>query len=77
MGTKTHRWGVRYTRVRRGTDSTSEESALVQWQVGDWRPSREVMRVFEGLGRQEWLDVELEGPRNIMKFDMAYQHELC
>ncbi|CAG5158744.1 uncharacterized protein ALTATR162_LOCUS5233 [Alternaria atra] len=31
---------------------------VVQWQVGDWRPSEEVMSLFEILGRQEWLDLE-------------------
>jgi hypothetical protein len=29
-----------------------------QRQVGDWRPSEEVMSLLESLGRQEWLDSE-------------------
>ncbi|WQF79588.1 hypothetical protein CDEST_04602 [Colletotrichum destructivum] len=33
--------------------------AVVQWQVGDWRPSQSVLGLFEDLGRQEWLDLSL------------------
>lgn len=51
-----HRWGVRYLVKRNGDEG--EAQAVVQWQVGDWRPSQGVLGLFEDLGRQEWLDFE-------------------
>ncbi|KDN71452.1 putative conserved hypothetical protein [Colletotrichum sublineola] len=52
-----HRWGVRYLAGRGGGDNGEGKttSPVVQWQVGDWRPSTGVMALFEELGTQEWL----------------------
>lgn len=57
IDTKVHRWGVKYVagRGERGNDSAAP---TVQWQVGDWRPSQDVMSIFGRLGQQEWLDLE-------------------
>jgi hypothetical protein len=61
---KGHRWGVKFIAGRGSKRQKSNAAAaaprppVVQWQVGDWRPSQEVMSLFESLGPQEWLDVE-------------------
>ncbi|KAL8306252.1 hypothetical protein RB597_003199 [Gaeumannomyces tritici] len=66
--TNVHRWGVKLIAGRGGETKKEEDGdaaappaptpPVVQWQVGDWRPSQEVMSLFESLGRQEWLDFE-------------------
>ncbi|QPG94583.1 hypothetical protein C2857_006434 [Epichloe festucae Fl1] len=48
---------------------------VVQWQVGDWRPSEEVMSLFESLGRQEWLDFEWNRYRFTAGFDLLGNSE--
>ncbi|KAK8039865.1 hypothetical protein PG993_008276 [Apiospora rasikravindrae] len=53
-----HRWGVRYIAGRGGDGDGKATTPVVQWQVGDWRPSIGVMALFEALGTQEWLDWE-------------------
>ncbi|OAA73371.1 hypothetical protein ISF_00272 [Cordyceps fumosorosea ARSEF 2679] len=58
--TKIHRWGVKYSAGEKGGDATAP---TVQWQVGDWRPSQDVMSIFESLGQQEWLDLEFTDGR--------------
>ncbi|KAI4929142.1 hypothetical protein J4E85_005767 [Alternaria conjuncta] len=62
---KGHRWGVKFIAGRGGKERTDGDAAaaaprppVVQWQVGDWRPSEKVMNLFERLGQQEWLDLE-------------------
>ncbi|KAK3898609.1 hypothetical protein C8A05DRAFT_18852 [Staphylotrichum tortipilum] len=60
-----HRWGIKFI-AGRGSKKLEDGDAaamapippVVQWQVGDWRPSKEVSSLFESLGRQEWLDFE-------------------
>jgi hypothetical protein len=65
-----HRWGARYLAGRGGgSDSHGDDkptTPVVQWQVGDWRPSTEVMALFEALGTEEWLDFELTNGRPYM-----------
>lgn len=51
-----HRWGVEYKRVEGG-------DGVVEWQVGDWRPSEELLELFgsvNGGGEVEmvWKDFE-------------------
>jgi hypothetical protein len=60
-----HRWGIKFIAGRGSKKQKGDDDAaaaptppVVQWQVGDWRPSEEVMSLFETLGRQEWLDIE-------------------
>ncbi|PVH71892.1 hypothetical protein DL98DRAFT_399431, partial [Cadophora sp. DSE1049] len=55
-----HKWGVRYLTGRSDGDDGDGKTTtpVVQWQVGDWRPSTGVMELFEALGTQEWLDFE-------------------
>ncbi|KAJ4333802.1 hypothetical protein N0V87_007370, partial [Didymella glomerata] len=63
---KGHRRGVKFIAGRGSLMQESNRAAaaaaptppVVQWQVGDWRPSQEVMGLFENLGRQEWLNIE-------------------
>ncbi|KAJ8116643.1 hypothetical protein OPT61_g1967 [Boeremia exigua] len=61
---KGHRWGVKFIAGRGSKRQKPDDAAtaptppVVQWLVGDWRPSEEVMDLFESLGRQEWLDFE-------------------
>ncbi|CAG8958335.1 hypothetical protein HYFRA_00000692 [Hymenoscyphus fraxineus] len=51
-----HKWGVRYLA---GRDSDGEATTpVVQWEIGDWRPSTGVMELFEKLGSQEFLAFE-------------------
>ncbi|KAK3299458.1 uncharacterized protein B0H64DRAFT_388502 [Chaetomium fimeti] len=56
-GNGVYRWGVGYVASNSGGNGR-ERHALVQWQVGDWRPSQGVLDLFESLGQQEWLDFE-------------------
>lgn len=59
-----HRWGVKFIAGRGSKNQKDGDAAaatpipVVQWQVGDWRPSEGIMSLFENLGRQEWLDLE-------------------
>ncbi|KAK4105380.1 hypothetical protein N658DRAFT_563829 [Parathielavia hyrcaniae] len=64
-----HRWGVRYLAGGSGDEGGAE--AVVRWQVGDWRPSRGVLDLFEELGRQEWLDFAFEHERNMKPHTVA------
>lgn len=71
-----HRWGVKFI-AGRGDNKQKDGDAVagaptpvVQWQVGDWRPSEEVMSLFENLGRQEWLDLEWNRYRHTAGFDL-------
>lgn len=60
-GHSVHRWGVRYLANGNNcgdSNATTTVTPVVQWQVGDWRPSTEVMLAFEALGTQEWLGFE-------------------
>jgi hypothetical protein len=71
---KGHKWGVKFiagrgSKIQKDGDATAAAAPtppVVQWQVGDWRPSEEVMALFESLGRQQWFDLEwnkyIEGP---------------
>ncbi|KAK2052283.1 hypothetical protein LY76DRAFT_598727 [Colletotrichum caudatum] len=76
-----HRWGVKFIAGRGGESEKKDGDAaaaaaaapttpVVQWQVGDWRPSEEVMSLFESLGRQEWLDLEWDRYRNTRECDL-------
>lgn len=75
---KGHGWGVKFIAGRGSKKQKSDEAAaatvptppVVQWQVGDWRPSQEVTSLFESLGRQEWLDFEWDKYRNTMGHDL-------
>lgn len=69
IDTRTYQWGVKYV-AGQGEKDSSAVSSKVQWQVGDWRPSREVMSLFEGLGQQEWLEFDVGHGRNLGDFDM-------
>ncbi|KAL2115144.1 hypothetical protein VTJ04DRAFT_10807 [Mycothermus thermophilus] len=60
-----HRWGVRYY-VPEGA-----KEAVVEWQVGDWRPSQTVIDLFDNLGQQEWLGFEFRQHRDITHFTVA------
>ncbi|KAJ2971094.1 hypothetical protein NQ176_g7860 [Zarea fungicola] len=67
---KGHRWGVKFItgrgskKQKDGDAAAAAPTPVVQWQVGDWRPSEEVMSLFESLGRQEWLDLEWDKYRH-------------
>jgi hypothetical protein len=74
---KGHRWGVKFIAGRGSNEQIDGDTAttaptppVVQWQVGDWRPSEEVMRLFESLGRQEWLDLEWNRYRDTAGCDL-------
>ena len=55
-----HKWGVRYLTGRsKGQDGDDDDDDAVASPVGDWRPSPEVMSLFEALGAQEWLDFDI------------------
>ena len=73
-----HFWGVKFI-AGRGSKEQKPDGAVaaaapmtpvVQWQVGDWRPSEEVMSLFESLGQQEWLDLKWSKYRPMMEFDL-------
>ncbi|KAL2143838.1 hypothetical protein VTI28DRAFT_9980 [Corynascus sepedonium] len=67
-----HKWGVRYQAGGNGDEQgQGQKEAVVQWQVGDWRPSQRVLDLFEDLGRQEWLDFEFERRRHIVPYTVA------
>ncbi|KAK1992451.1 hypothetical protein LX36DRAFT_674543 [Colletotrichum falcatum] len=84
-----HRWGVKFiagrgdeTKKMKDGDAAAAAAAaaaptppVVQWQVGDWRPSEEVMSLFEGLGRQEWLDLEWDRYRSTAGSDLLGNSE--
>lgn len=55
-GESLHRWGVRYLPARRGERS----KPLLEWQVGDWRPSESVMRLFRGISSDDGEELEVE-----------------
>jgi hypothetical protein len=74
---KGHRWGVKFIAGRGSKEQEDGDAAaaaptlpVVQWQVGDWRPSEEVMSLFESLGQQEWLDFEWDRYREEMGRDL-------
>ncbi|KAJ4355136.1 hypothetical protein N0V95_003218 [Ascochyta clinopodiicola] len=55
---KGHKWGVKFITERgskkQGPNDTAAAAPtppVVQWQVGDWRPSEEDMSLFKSLGR--------------------------
>ncbi|KAH6685309.1 hypothetical protein F5X68DRAFT_241474 [Plectosphaerella plurivora] len=62
-----HRWGVRFLVGDKG-----RAQGVVQWHVGDWRPSRSVMSLFEDLGRQEWLEFKYEAWTNTQYRRLGY-----
>lgn len=83
-----HRWGVKFICGRGGRKKAEDGDAaastaaaepptppVVQWQVGDWRPSVEVLSLFERLGRQEWLDFEWSRYRYTARFDVLGHSE--
>ncbi|KAJ1323564.1 hypothetical protein MN608_10808 [Microdochium nivale] len=66
---ETYRWGVKYIAPigpqRENMEGEHQREGIVQWQVGDWRPSQDVLHAFEELGvTQEWLDFEVRGGRS-------------
>jgi hypothetical protein len=71
-----HRWGVKFiagrgdNKQKDGDAVAAAPTPIVQWQVGEWRPSEEVMSLFENLGRQEWLDLEWNRYRCTAGFDL-------
>ena len=78
-----HFWGVKFI-AGRGSKEQKPDGAVaaaalmtpvVQWQVGDWRPSEEVMSLFESLGQQEWLDLKWSKYRPMMEFDLLGNHQ--
>ncbi|KAH7329674.1 hypothetical protein B0I35DRAFT_420645 [Stachybotrys elegans] len=69
---RVHRWGVKYIH---GAGSEGKDP-VVQWQVGDWRPSEEVLSLFESLGRQEWLDLDFNNQRYLGDFHLTYGRTL-
>ncbi|KAJ4294975.1 hypothetical protein N0V88_005216 [Collariella sp. IMI 366227] len=80
---KGHIWGVKFIAGRgckKQEDGDAAAAAaptppVVQWRVGDWRPSEEVMSLFESLGRQEWLDLEWHRYRSTAGFDVLGNSE--
>ncbi|KAF1927816.1 uncharacterized protein M421DRAFT_421657 [Didymella exigua CBS 183.55] len=74
---KGHKWGVKFIAGRGSKKQKRDDAAaaapsspVVQWQVGDWRPSEEVLSLFESLGPQEWLDFEWNKYRDTMARDL-------
>jgi hypothetical protein len=74
---KSHRWCVKFIAGRGNKKQKDGHAAaaapispVVQWQVGDWRPSEEVMSLFESLGLQEWLDLEWDKNRSTAGHDL-------
>jgi hypothetical protein len=79
---KGHRWGVKFiaergSKKQKDGDAAAEAPTppVVEWQVGDWRPSEEVMSLFESLGRQEWLDLEWARYRSTAGHDLLGNSE--
>jgi hypothetical protein len=78
---KGHRWGVKFIAGRGSKKQDGDAAAgalslpVVQWQVGDWRPSEEVMNLFESLGRQDWLDLKWDKYRSMRGFDVLGNSE--
>ncbi|KAJ3499127.1 hypothetical protein NLG97_g580 [Lecanicillium saksenae] len=81
---KGHRWGVKFIAGRGSKNQKDGDAAaaaattilpVVQWQVGDWRPSEEVLSMFENLGRQEWLDLEWDKYRSRAGQDVLGNYE--
>ncbi|KXX75485.1 hypothetical protein MMYC01_208112 [Madurella mycetomatis] len=79
---KGHRWGVKFIAGRGSKKQKDGDAAaaaptppVVQWQVGDWRPSEELMSLFESLGRQEWLDLEWDKYRSTAGHDLLGNSE--
>ncbi|KAJ3498240.1 hypothetical protein NLG97_g1282 [Lecanicillium saksenae] len=82
MVRKGHRWGIKFITGRGSknekdgtTATTAPTPPVVQWQVGDWRPSEEVMSLFKRLGQQVWLDLEWDGYRSTAGFDVLGNSE--
>ena len=71
---KGHRWGVKFISGRAAAAPTTP---VVQWQVGDWRPSKEVLSLFETLGRQEWLDLKWDKYRYTAGHDLLGNSDSC
>ncbi|KAG8159517.1 hypothetical protein KVR01_010154 [Diaporthe batatas] len=46
------RWGIRYVSAKDGM------KGRVEWQVGDWRPREEIVKLFESLGGGDGVEVE-------------------
>lgn len=75
---KGHRWGVKFIagqKKKDGDAAAAPTPPVVQWQVGDWRPSMEVLGLFESLGRQEWLDFEWDRYRYTAGHDLLGNSE--
>lgn len=73
-----HKWSVRYLAGRDDGDDGDGKTTtpVVQWQVGDWRPSTGVMELFEALGTQEWLAFEFTEGRPLPTTDDAMRARL-
>ncbi|KAH7354824.1 hypothetical protein BKA65DRAFT_229185 [Rhexocercosporidium sp. MPI-PUGE-AT-0058] len=73
-----HKWSVRYLAGRDEGDNGDGKTTtpVVQWQVGDWRPSTGVMEIFEALGTQEWLAFEFTEGRPLPTTDDAMRARL-
>ncbi|KAH7037062.1 uncharacterized protein B0I36DRAFT_236427 [Microdochium trichocladiopsis] len=71
----THRWGVKYIAADED-ESSNHGGPVVQWQVGEWRPSQRILSLFEALGRQEWRDFEYGHGRDLGSFDLTLQKRL-
>ncbi|KXJ87846.1 hypothetical protein Micbo1qcDRAFT_215022 [Microdochium bolleyi] len=67
----THRWGVRY--IAGGNRDSTEGGPRFEWQVGDWRPSERVLKMFEELGSQEWLDFKFcsNGSPRAVRYELS------
>ncbi|KAK1635256.1 hypothetical protein BDP81DRAFT_431197 [Colletotrichum phormii] len=76
-----HRWGVKFIagrgskKQRKDSDAAAPTPPVVQWQIGNWRPSEEVMSLFEILGRQEWLDLKWDEYRSTAGQDVLGHSE--
>jgi hypothetical protein len=78
---KGHKWRVKFVAGRGSKQNDGHAVAVaptpsvVQWQVDDWRPSEDVMSLFEILGQQEWLDLKWDRYRSRAGFDALGNHE--
>ncbi|KAK3898507.1 hypothetical protein C8A05DRAFT_18933 [Staphylotrichum tortipilum] len=75
-----HRWGVKFiagrgSKTQKDGDAIAPTTPVVQRQVGNWRPSKEVIGLFESLGRQEWLGFEWSRYRYTAGFDLLGNSE--